>query len=109
MKFWEALKAIDEGKTVEFKEPLLGVWGTWIGTSSSTELRTLRTLMSWEWRIKPEPKVLYVACRNNGEHVGVFNTLGKANRAIERLNEPATYGSVAHYRPYFIKKFIEAL
>lgn len=48
MKFWEAMKALEEGQDVEHR---IEGWG-WRTTAPTGTFR-----MSWEYRLKPKPKI----------------------------------------------------
>lgn len=61
MKPWEVLKAVDEGKTVQFQE----VSGGWT-TCTSPRTWSFGSMEKYNWRIKPEPRVIYVAEQKNG-------------------------------------------
>lgn len=68
MKPWEVLKAVDEGKTVQYLAP----HQTWV--IPSLDKWDIGSLPEVEWRIKPEPMIVY------------FNLYSKSNG-------PAWFGS----------------
>lgn len=82
MKFWEVLKAIDEGKTVQRK--LNDGWATY------------KNLDGWmispnndrhEWRIKPEPRVFYADEYTNG-NVNNIRTFEHVSERIHSVINP---------------------
>lgn len=64
MKFWEALKAVDEGKTVQCKntEAATPVWLDW-SKDQILNCRPINCADYFELRIKPEPRVFNLWAR----------------------------------------------
>lgn len=63
MKPWEILKAVDEGKTVQWKYPYMTYWLDWDDMSlgrGEDEPFYLNGWKDYEWRIKPEPRVFKI-------------------------------------------------
>lgn len=108
MKFWEALKAVDEGKTVQNRFANDGdKW--WDCTDNIAQLAHTEVTCSVEWRIKPEPEAIYKTCRKDGTFVSWFDNKSQADMAVTNLNNPESDSGYPQYRPYFIKKFIEVV
>ncbi len=56
MKFWEAMKALEEGKKIRCKEWPSNVWDSKYGTNGS-HLLSLDVYSSHEWELYEEPLV----------------------------------------------------
>lgn len=90
MKDWEILKAISEGKQVQFKN-YADRWADFDGLIGNYNLANLR---SGVWRIKPvEPKVIYV---NEYPEQGVCNGYFKKSMAESCAISQATRVAVKY-------------
>lgn len=93
MKFWEALKALDEGQTVQFKPKQLSWEHSRILTDFS-DLGQINTMRSFDFRLKPKTVEVFVneyaytgdqrfgpvytseeRCKNSRDDVGYIRTI----------------------------------
>jgi hypothetical protein len=66
MKPWEVLKALDEGKVVQFESPIGKRWVTAPPEFISSKLWSIYDIAERKWRIKPEPLRLSILLHKDG-------------------------------------------
>jgi len=59
MKFWEALKALDEGNEVEYKSDFLN-WNEAQPFTDSMQISTVYEMNRFDFRLKPKPREFWV-------------------------------------------------